>query len=164
MVATGPGMEHRMLALESSWLEIIARVTVVYAALFAMVRLSGKRTIGQFTPFDLVVVLLLSEAVSSALTGGDNSVGAGLLAAATLVVLNGLLAFAASRSRKVENFLEGRPVLLGRDGELYLDVMRRERIGAEDVKKALRENDCPLHELDFLLLETDGTLSVRKRR
>ncbi len=153
-----------MLALQTPWIEIIARVGLVYAALFVMVRLSGKRTIGQFTPFDLVVVLLLSETVSSALTGGDPSLGAGLLAAGTLVALNAALAYAASRSRGLEKLLEGRPVLLGRNGELFIEVMRRERIGAEDVKKALREHDCPLDELDFLMLETDGTLSVRKRR
>ena len=107
-----------MFDMDLPWWEFIARGAVIYLALLVLVRLSGKRTVGQFTPFDLVVVLLLSEAVSNGLSGGDDSVSGGLIVAATLVGLNFGLALLTSRSRRAEELLEGREVLLGRNGVL----------------------------------------------
>lgn len=72
-------------------------------------------TVGQFTPFDLIVVLLLSEGVSAGLTGGDDSVGGGLLVATTLTGLNFLVALMTARSRRLEVLFEGAPILIGRD-------------------------------------------------
>lgn len=145
------------------WWEFPARAALVYAALLVMVRLSGKRTVGQFTPFDLLVVMLLSESVSNALGGGDDSVAGGLMAAASLIVLNGLVAIASARSRRVERLVEGDAVLIGRDGRLYDEVLRRHRVGAGDIARALREADCEVHELRLAFLEADGSISVQKR-
>lgn len=145
------------------WWEFPARAALVYAALLVMVRLSGKRTVGQFTPFDLLVVMLLSESVSNALGGGDESVAGGLMAAASLIVLNGLVAIASARSRRVERLVEGDAVLIGRDGRLYDEVLRRHRVGAGDIARALREADCEVHELRLAFLEADGSISVQKR-
>lgn len=145
------------------WWEFPARAALVYAALLVMVRLSGKRTVGQFTPFDLLVVMLLSESVSNALGGGDESVAGGLMAAASLIVLNGVVAIASARSRRVERLVEGDAVLIGRDGRLYDEVLRRHRVGAGDIARALREADCEVHELRLAFLEADGSISVQKR-
>lgn len=145
------------------WWEFPARAALVYAALLVMVRLSGKRTVGQFTPFDLLVVMLLSESVSNALGGGDDSVAGGLMAAASLIVLNGVVAIASARSRRVERLVEGDAVLIGRDGRLYDEVLRRHRVGAGDIARALREADCEVHELRLAFLEADGSISVQKR-
>jgi len=150
--------------LSVSWWELPIRAGLVYFALMLMVRFSGKRTVGQFTPFDLLVVMLLSEAVSDALSGGDESVQGGLIAAATLVLLNVLFGLLGSRSRKVEEIVEGTAVLLGRDGRILDDALRRERVGQGEMARALREADCRLEELDRAYLEPDGAISILKKR
>lgn len=152
-----------MFDLDLPWWEFVVRAAIVYGALMVMVRIAGKRSVGQFTPFDLVVVMVLSESVSNSLTGGDNSVTGGLILAATLVLLNVLFAVASARSRKIEDLTEGTPVLIGRDGQLFENVLKRERIGLGEVEKALRENDCELSELRMAFLEPDGNFSIQKR-
>ncbi|MFX1678601.1 DUF421 domain-containing protein [Mitsuaria sp. CC2] len=152
-----------MFELQVAWWELLARACLIYFALFLMVRLSGKRTVGQFTPFDLLVVMLLSEAVSNGLSGGEESVTGAWILAAALILMNGLLGFLSSRSKRLERLLEGSPVLIGRDGKWFLDVMQRHRLGEADVQKALREADCSLGELKLAILESDGTISVLKR-
>ena len=107
-----------MFDLQIPWWEFIVRAVVVYAALLVMVRLTGKRTVGQFTPFDLIVVMLLAEAVSDSLRGGDQSLVGGLIGAATLALLNLAVAFATSHSEKVDQVVEGEPVLGVGDGVL----------------------------------------------
>ena len=96
-----------MFDLDLPWWEFALRGAITYAALLVLVRISGKRTVGQFTPFDLIVVLLLSEGVSAGLTGGDDSVGGGLVVVTTLIGLNLLVAFATSRSRRLEILFDG---------------------------------------------------------
>lgn len=153
-----------MFELAMPWWHFVVRAALVYGALMLMVRLSGKRTVGQFTPFDLLVVMLLSESVSNALSGEDNSVGGGLILAATLVGLNALVAAVSARSSRVETLIEGAPVLVARDGQVFHDVLRRERVGRGDFDKALRESDCALADVQCVFLETDGNLSVLKKK
>lgn len=140
--------------------ELLTRAVLIYFALFLMVRLSGKRTVGQFTPFDLLVVMLLSEAVSNGLSGGEDSVSGAWISAAALILMNGLLGFISSRSKRMERWLEGSPVLIGRNGSWFTQVMRRHRIGLADVKKALREADCSLADMKLAILESDGSISI----
>ena len=151
-----------MFDLSQPWWEFIARALIIYLALLLLVRLSGKRTVGQFTPFDLVVVLLLSEAVSNGLSGGDQSVTGGLIVAATLIGLNLALGWLTSHYEPAEKAIEGREVLIGRNGVLYEQVLRRERVSLADVHKVLRENDCQLTEMRCAFLEADGSISVIK--
>ena len=151
-----------MFDLSQPWWEFIARALIIYLALLLLVRLSGKRTVGQFTPFDLVVVLLLSEAVSNGLSGGDQSVTGGLIVAATLIGLNLALGWLTSHYEPAEKAIEGREVLIGRNGVLYEQVLRRERVSLADVHKVLRENDCQLIEMRCAFLEADGSISVIK--
>lgn len=152
-----------MFDLSLPWWEFICRAVIVYVALMVMVRLSGKRTVGQFTPFDLLVVMLLSESVSNALNGEDGSVLGGLILASTLVLLNVLVAYASSHSAKVEQITEGTPVLVGRDGVIFHDVLKRERVGIGDLECALRQADCQLDDLKCAFLETDGNFSIMKK-
>ena len=152
-----------MFDLSLPWWEFIVRATVVYLVLLAMVRLSGKRTVGQFTPFDLIVVLLLSEAVSGSISGQDDSLPGGLIAAATLLLLDGLIAFASSRSRRIDAVVQGNPVLVGRDGVIYRDVLRRERVPLSDMEKALRDADCEMEAMRMAILEADGTINILKK-
>jgi len=149
-----------MFDLDLPWWELIARGAIVYCALLFMMRLSGRRTVGQFTPFDLLVVMLLSEAVSNSMTGGDESLFGGLIIAATLVALTVLMAFLTSRSKKLETFIEGSPVLIGRDGVFFDNVLKNCRLSQSDVEEALREADCPRIHMKCAFLEADGRISI----
>lgn len=149
-----------MFDLSLPWWEFVVRGAAVYAALLLMMRLSGKRTVGQFTPFDLLVVMLLSESVSPGLTGGDESLVGGLIVVVTLVILNVAIAFVTARSRKAAEIVEGSAVLLGRDGQLFKEVLRRNHIADSDVEQALREADCPLKQMKYAFLEADGKITI----
>lgn len=152
-----------MFDMQAPWWEFVLRASVVYLVLLAMVRLSGKRTVGQFTPFDLVVVMLLSEAVSGSITGQDESLPGGLIAAATLIGLDVLIAVGSSRNRRFNDAMQGNPVLVGRDGVIYDDVLRRERVPRSDIEKALREADCDIGEMRMAILEADGNINIMKK-
>lgn len=151
-----------MFELSVPWWELPARAAVIYAVLLVFVRLSGKRTVGQFTPFDLLVVVLLSEAVSAGLVGGEESVTGGLLAAATLIALNVLVAVLTARSVRLQTVVEGDPVLIGRDGRLLADTLKKNHVPMLDVERALREADCDLKDMRYAFLEADGGISVLK--
>ena len=151
-----------MLDLDLPWWEFIARGAIVYCALLIMMRVSGRRTVGQFTPFDLLVVMLLSEAVSNSLNGGDQSLLGGLIVAATLVALTVLFAFITSRSKAIEQLIEGSPVLIGRDGVFFDKVLKRYRLSDGDIEEALREADCPRPEMKCAFLEASGQISIMR--
>ncbi|MDB5743667.1 MAG: hypothetical protein JWR68_1982 [Polaromonas sp.] len=152
-----------MFDMDLAWWELVVRATVVYFALLVMVRISGKRTVGQFTPFDLLVVMLLSESVSSALSGGDNSVAAGLVLAGTLIIINMGIAYATSRSDRLENLVQGQPVLVGRNGDVFMDKLQANHISMRDFSQALREADCEMQDMRCAFLEADGRISILKQ-
>lgn len=152
-----------MFDLAMPWWEFIVRGAVVYLALLVMVRLSGRRTVGQFTPFDLLVVMLLSEAVSNSLSGGDESVPGGLIVAATLIILNLIVGELSARSQRMSAILDGTAVLIGRDGKFFDKVMLRCRVAEADVEQALRTADCARHEMQCAFLEPDGTITIQKK-
>lgn len=149
-----------MFDMDLPWWELVARGALVYCALLLMMRLSGKRTVGQFTPFDLLVVMLLSEAVSNSMAGGDDSIPGGLILAATLLTLNFLIAFGTSRSRKIASLVDGDPVLLGRNGSLFPKAIRKAHVPSGDVDQALREANTSLDKMEYIFLETDGKITV----
>ena len=152
-----------MLDLDLPWWEFIFRAVVVFCMLLLMVRLSGRRTVGQFTPFDLLIVMLLSEAVSGSLTGGDASLVGGLVIAATLVALNVGASYLTSHSKTMSDLLDGSPVLLGRDGKIFDKVLKQCRLSDTEVKEALRENDCKMEEVKYMFLEADGNITIQKK-
>jgi uncharacterized membrane protein YcaP (DUF421 family) len=152
-----------MFDMQAPWWEFIVRAGVVYIALLVMVRISGKRTVGQFTPFDLVVVMLLSEAVSGSINGQDESLPGGLIAAATLMTLDVLIAIGSARSRRIDRAMQGDPVLVGRDGVVYEDVLKRQRVPRSDLDKALRDADCEIEEMRMAILESDGNINIMKK-
>jgi uncharacterized membrane protein YcaP (DUF421 family) len=149
-----------MFDLDLPWWEYIMRGVAIYGVLLLMMRLSGKRTIGQFTPFDLLVVMLLSEAVSPGLTGGDDSVAGGLIVVVTLVALNVAIAFITARSKKAADIVEGTAVLLGRDGQIFKEALRRNHVTESDLEESLREADCPREKMKYAFLEADGKITI----
>src|SRR4029077_17429364 len=105
-----------MFHIAVPWWELVIRSAVVYIFLVGLLRVTGKRQVGQLAPFDLVLLLVLSNAVQNSMNGGDNSVLAGLLSATTLVALNYAVGRATYRSKRVEALLEGRPQVLIHNG------------------------------------------------
>ncbi|QYF92269.1 DUF421 domain-containing protein [Massilia sp. PAMC28688] len=152
-----------MFELDTPWWELVVRAALVFCALLLMVRVSGRRTIGQFTPFDLLVVMLLSEAVTGSLTAGEESVSGGLILAATLVCLNMGAAWLTSRSKIMSDALDGTAVLLGRNGKIFKDVLKKCRLSDTEVSEALREADCKLEEMGHVYLEADGNITIQKK-
>lgn len=152
-----------MFEMSLPWWEFMVRGAIVFCVLLLMVRVSGRRTVGQFTPFDLLVVMLLSEAVSNSLTGGDESLSGGLIIAATLIGLNVLAAVLTSHSKTMSDLLDGSPVLLGRDGKVFKKVLKKCRLSQTEVDEALHEADCTLAEMQYLFLEADGNITVQRK-
>lgn len=153
-----------LLALSMPWWEFMLRAAVVYAVLLFLVRASGKRTIGQYTPFDLVLIALLGNAVQNSLLGSDQSLLGGLLLASTLIGMNWLLGLAIARSRRLDRLVAGEPVLLAHDGVVYPAVLRRQNISTTEFEEAMREADCErVEDIHLALLETNGRITVIKR-
>jgi uncharacterized membrane protein YcaP (DUF421 family) len=153
-----------MFDIDLPWWEFVLRGAIVYCALLVLVRVSGKRTVGQFTPFDLLVVMLLSESVSNSLSGGDDSITGGLPIAGTLVALNILIAVLSARNPNLAKIIDGECTLIGRDGKIFDDVAKRSHIAKSDIYQALREADVELDEARCIFLEADGTLTVLKKK
>ncbi|MFC3550666.1 DUF421 domain-containing protein [Lysobacter cavernae] len=154
-----------MFELSMPWWEFVLRAVVVYVVLLVMIRLSGKRTIGQFTAFDVLLIVLLGNAVQNALLGSDTSMAGGLLLAATLIALNWVVGFVTARSKGAERLLEGEPVVLARDGHVFREVLRRELVSREDFAKAMREAGCgDVGLIRLALLETNGHITLLLRK
>jgi uncharacterized membrane protein YcaP (DUF421 family) len=145
--------------------EVVARAALIYAALVVLVRVAGRREVGQLTPLDLLGMLLLSETVSPAFTGEDASLTAGLAAAATLLALSGLLGRMSYRWPRFERWMEGAPVPLVDGGRVDEEACERHRVSDQELAMALRkEGVLEPGEVRLAMLEADGTISVIKAR
>lgn len=155
---------YELFHLSAPWWHFVLRACVIYVLVMVLVRVSGKRAVGQFTPFDLVLLILLGNAVQNGINGGDNSLtGAGIMAT-TLIALNYLVAWQTSRNRAVERWVEGEPVVLARDGRVFRHVLRRELVSHDDFAEALRMNNIDdVGDVRLALLETNGRISVIPR-
>lgn len=153
-----------LFQLSAPWWHFVLRAVAIYLMVMVLVRLSGKRAVGQFTPFDLVLLILIGNAVQNGLNGGDNSLTGALILALCLIILNYAVAFLTSRFRGAEHVIEGVPVVLARDGQLFREVLRRELVSEDDFHEALRMNNVAgLDNVSLALLETNGSISVVSR-
>jgi uncharacterized membrane protein YcaP (DUF421 family) len=144
-------------------LQIVLRTGVIYLLVLIGVRLSGKREVGQMTPFDLTLLLLLSNSVQNAMTGPDTSLMGGAVAAATLLLLNYGVAGVSGSNRRLRRLIEGEPSLLVHDGKIIESHMSRERVSMDELHRALREhgiNSC--EQVALAVLEVDGSISCLK--
>lgn len=133
------------------------RVAVVFIAVLLFMRLSGKRVLGQFSPLDLVTLLLISNAVQNAMIGPDTSLAGGLVAAATILWLNHLV----SKSLLLRNAIEGAPTILVQDGQVMSEHLSKEGVSLPELEAALREHGVAhVEEVSSAVLEVDGTISV----
>ena len=143
------------------WWEFVLRGIIIYLFLIVLLRLTGKRQVGQLAPFDLVLLLVLSNAVQNAMNGGDNSVIGGMISAVTLVGLNWIVGLLTYRSKKLEALVEGRPDVLIHNGKLFEQALKRAKLTQHEVMCALREAGCAtIEEVQAALLENDGSISV----
>jgi uncharacterized membrane protein YcaP (DUF421 family) len=144
--------------------EKVLRSVVVYVFLLVGFRLTGKRQVGQLTPFDLIVLLIISNVVQNALIGNDNSLGGGLVGAAAILALNSAVVEVTYHSRRARRLLEAEPTLLIHDGRILQENMRRERVTLDDLLAALRRNGVtdPAH-VRLAMLEENGGISVIHR-
>ena len=154
-----------MFAMSVPWWEIIVRSLVVYAFLLVILRITGKRQVGQLAPFDLVLLLVLSNAVQNSMNGGDNSLVGGLISATTLIALNYTIGFATFRSKKLEALIEGRPQVLVHNGHLFADVMANAQLTQHELDAALRQAGCAnIGDCHSVILENNGSVSVVQKK
>jgi uncharacterized membrane protein YcaP (DUF421 family) len=146
-----------MFDLSISVGEFIIRAAVVYLVLFLLLRFIGKKHVGQLSPFDLVVLLIISETVDGSLIGNDGS----LIGAATLVLIMQLVGYITWKSEKAARFLEGTPRVLVRHGQVNNEILSKEQVTRSELIEALRhEGTCSLTNVRFAVLENDGTITI----
>lgn len=145
--------------------ELIIRGLVIYVFLILALRLSGKRQIGQLAPFDLVLLLVLSNAVQNAMNGGDNSITAGIISAVTLMGINALVGWITYKSKKLERIVEGRAEILIHNGKLYSEILEREKLTHHEINTALRAAGCScVSEVHYAILENTGQITVQPKK
>lgn len=150
-----------MWTLAVPWWEFVVRGVVVYLFLLVFLRLTGKRQTAQYAPFDLVLLLILSNAVQNSMNAGDNSLIGGLISASTLIGCHVGLAHLTYRVRWLERFIDGRAQVLVQDGTVDAALMQRELLSPSDVAAAQRAGGClHAHEVERATIETNGTITV----
>jgi len=154
-----------MFDIAVPWWELIVRSSIVYVFLIVLLRVSGKRQVGQLAPFDLVLLLILSNSVQNSISAGDNSLVGGLLCATVLVTLNYGVGVATYRNKTLEAIIEGRPQVLIHNGRLFEKVMASEQLTHHELNSALRQAGCgSVEEVHSAILENNGHISVVPRR
>jgi uncharacterized membrane protein YcaP (DUF421 family) len=144
-------------------LQIALRTAAIYLVVLIGVRLSGKREVGQMTPFDLTLLLLLSNSVQNAMTGPDTSLIGGIVAACTLLLLNYGIGTLSGTNRAFRHVVQGEPSLLVHDGQAIESHMAREHVSTDELERALREHGISnVHDVALAVLEVDGSISCMK--
>lgn len=141
---------------------IIVRAAVIYIFIFLILRLSGKRTLGQMTTFDLVLLLIISEATQQALLSDDKSLIGGMMAITTLVFIDILVSLFTHRLKAADKIINSVPLIILQNGTPLLDRMRKERISVEEVLEAARimQGLESLDQVKYAILEVDGSISI----
>lgn len=150
-----------MFTMNVPWWEFLLRGVVVYLFLLVFLRLSGKRQTGQYAPFDLVLLLILSNAVQNSMNAGDNSLIGGLISAVTLISCHVALAQLTFRYPRLARLVDGKPQVLVNQGQADKALMRRELLTHEDLEAALRAGGClGVHDVERATIEVNGQITV----
>jgi uncharacterized membrane protein YcaP (DUF421 family) len=148
----------------SSLPEVVLRTAIVYLFLVAALRISGKREVGQMSVLELIVILVISDAVQNSMVGDNLTLWGGLVAVLTLLTLDFALKALARRSKRVRRTLEGEPRLLVRDGRLLPRAIDEEGVETDEVRAAVRSHGLArIEDVRLAVLETDGSISVVPR-
>ncbi len=150
-----------VFGVHAPFLQIVYRCAIVYAVLVVGMRLTGTRQLGQMTVFDLVLILLIANAVQNAMVGSDASILGGVVAAASLLVMNRFVGAVADRVPWIRREVEGQTVLLLHDGELLEDHIRHAGLSDDLVLQSIREHGFEhASDVRMAVLEVDGTISI----
>lgn len=158
------GMWKEIFGLGVPLLEKILRPVAIYVFLVAVLRIFGKRELAQLNPFDLVVLLSLSNTVQNAIIGNDNSLTGGLVGAFTLLGLNYMVVRFLFRHRRLDQIFEGRPSILVEQGHIVKDALAKEMLTRGELMTVLhRQGFDGLHEVDRCVLEPGGTFYIQRK-
>lgn len=147
--------------LNQPWWEFVVRALLVYGFLLITLRLTGKRQVGQLAPFDLVLLLVLSNAVQNSMNAGDNTVAGGWILVTTLLAANGLINWLTYRSKAMESFIEGQPIVIVRNGVADERMLSRQRITRHELLSAIRQVGLTdITEVRYAILENNGRINV----
>ncbi len=151
---------HRLWTPELSPLEIVVRATIVYLGVLVLLRLVGRKELARYSPFDFLLILLVSQGLRQTLVGSDKSLTSGFLAVGTLLVLDLLLSWLTFRSRRVAAVVEGLPSKLVEDGRPIEEALRRSRFSVEELRARLRRYGIDrLEAVESAWLERDGNVT-----
>jgi uncharacterized membrane protein YcaP (DUF421 family) len=150
-----------MLHLTVPILEKIARPAIVYVVLVVFLRIFGKRELAQLNPFDLVVLMSLSNTVQNAIIGNDNSLTGGLLGALSLLCVNYVVVRFIFRHRRLDQLVEGKPTVLIEKGKVRKDALASEMLTeSELITAAHRQGFCKLSDIERCVLEPGGVFFI----
>ncbi|MGB9834212.1 MAG: DUF421 domain-containing protein [bacterium] len=150
-----------MFQLSGDLWQIVLRTTIVFLVILLGLRILGKREMGQMTPFDLVLLLLLANAVQNAMTGPDTSIWGGLVGATTLIVITWGISLIRERYARLRGALEGQPTILISRGSIIEQNLKREKIDRDELEMAAREHGIEdLKNVELAVLEIDGSISI----
>ncbi|MCE5199740.1 MAG: YetF domain-containing protein [Armatimonadota bacterium] len=156
-------MNSSMWHMSFPFWQFIIRAAVVYIAVLVLLRLGGKRQVGQMGVGEFVAILLISNAVQNSMNGGDNSILGGLILAAVIIALSILIEYTTYKSKRWENIVQGRPRLLIHHGEILYRNLEKERLSVRELKTVLRRQGIhDVSEVHEAILESDGFVSVTK--
>ena len=154
-----------MFALEPAIVEKVLRPILVYVFLIAGLRLAGKREMAQMNPFDLVVLLTISNTVQNAIIGKDDSVTGGLIGAATLLIVNHVAVRLVYAHKRVQQIVEGTPTELIKGGSVVTANLEAELVTPEELEAAaLKQGFTSLDEIDRAILEPGGSITFFHKR
>jgi uncharacterized membrane protein YcaP (DUF421 family) len=161
LVAMHSPIFDNMFHLPLPILEKLARPVIIYLVLVVLLRVFGKRELAQLNPFDLVVLLSLSNTVQNAIIGDDNSVTGGIIGAFGLLAINWLVVRVLFRSQRLTRALEGRATTLIRNGQIDLKAMNREMLSREELLSVVhRQGFEDFHQVRSCQLEPNGTFYI----
>jgi uncharacterized membrane protein YcaP (DUF421 family) len=145
-------------------MDIVLRATVIFLALYLLVRLMGKRELGQMTPFELIVLIVIGDLIQQGVTQNDFSLTGAIIAISTIALLALLMSWATYLWPWAERVLEGEPRVIVRDGEILTDNLRRNRLTKAEIESEMRLAGIGrLSEVAWAILETRGKISFIKR-
>ena len=155
---------NHMFQLPLPILEKLIRPAIVYLALVVLLRIFGKRELAQLNPFDLVVLLSLSNTVQNAIIGEDNSLGGGLIGALSLLAVNYLVVRFLFRHRRLDQIFEGKPTTLVENGRLKKDALAKELLTKSELMTVFhRQGFDHLDEVERCVLEPGGTFYIQRK-
>jgi len=141
--------------------ETVLRVVIIYLFVLVALRVLGKREFGELSPVELVMLMLIPDIVAPSITGEDFSLTTGIVAVSTVMLLVLVTSLLVHMNRRLEFVVHAKPTVLVHEGTVYSETLNRERVSAEEVLAAARENGVEsLSEVKWAILQTDGRIAI----